>query len=136
MDMERPKEAALGWARRYQAGTQQVAPSAPVRLAVWERGDETLAPAGEEGLRLAAGRYLLGFTGDGLAENEREAGAVFALNGTEIPNTACTLGPGQRGRLALLTLLSLLAPGVITVVNPGRGELRCTNGELTVLRIQ
>ncbi|MBO5555741.1 MAG: hypothetical protein J5927_01015 [Oscillospiraceae bacterium] len=132
--MKNRKRAGPAWARRYRTGTQPVAPGGRVRLPVWESGDKTFLPMGDGGCRLPAGWYLLAFTADGVSEGA-EAGAVFTLNGAQIVNTLSLLPGGGKGRLALLTLLPLLGSGELAVEHPGPGQLRCTNGEMTILRL-
>ena len=130
MDEKRIIPCASVCAMRCQLDRQTVPGNAALSLPVWEiHGGEAIRPAGELGLELERGCYLVQF-----GCQTQAAGAVLTLNGASV--SWMEAEPVQQLRtLQLQGLLCLRAPGTLTVRNNAAASGFFSRAVLTVVRL-
>ena len=117
-------------AMRYQLDRQTVPGGGALTLPVWEiHGGREIRPAGDIGLELDRGCYLVQFGCQTLA-----AGAVLTLNGARLSWLEAAPMP-QRRTLQLQGLLSLHAPGTLAVCNNAAGSGFYSRAVLTAVKL-
>ena len=130
MNEERIIPCASVCAMRCQLDRQTVPGGGALALPVWEiHGGQEIRPAGEIGLELESGCYLVLFGCQTLA-----AGAALALNGARISWMEALPMPQLR-TLQLQGLLSLRAPGTLTVCNNAAASGFYSRAVLTVVKL-
>ena len=130
MNEERIIPCAAVCAMRCQQDRQTVPGGGTLSLPVWEvHGGQEIRPAGETGLILDRGCYLVLFGCQTLA-----AGAALTLNGARVSWMEAVPVPQFR-TLQLQGLLSLCAPGTVTVCNNAASSGFYSRAVLTVVKL-